>query len=222
MIGARSAPATFSQLPWLGVPDGDVGTRQLLRQMALELFAEHGFQGVSLRRLAAVLPVQAGSLYNYIESKQALLFELIEEHENNLRELLQTEVPRQAEGLLQLETYVRMHLQFNCLHDQRHTLVRLEFHSLSLEQRDNIERLRNARVRHLEYILGRCALPASERTRIALGMQVLLDGVVAGYPNGGRPPLENLAALFSSLVLSGSSKAQAERTHFFTHNNKVD
>nr|WP_218190539.1 TetR/AcrR family transcriptional regulator [Pseudomonas sp. VI4.1] len=190
--------------------------------MALELFAEHGFQGVSLRQLAAVLPVQAGSLYNHIESKQALLFELIEEHENDLRELLQTEVPRQADGLLQLETYVRMHLQFNCLHDQRHTLVRLEFHSLSLEQRDNIERLRNARVRHLEYILGRCALPASERTRIALGMQVLLDGVGAGYPNGGRPPLENLAALFSSLVLSGSSKVQAERTHFFTHNNKVD
>ncbi|VVP92607.1 TetR/AcrR family transcriptional regulator [Pseudomonas fluorescens] len=222
MIGARSAPATFSRLPWLGVPDGDVGTRQLLRQMALELFAEHGFQGVSLHQLAAALPRQAGSLYHHIGSKQALLFELIEEHENDLREMLETEVPRQADGLLQLETYVRMHLQFNCLHDQRHTLARLEFHSLSLEQRDSIEQLRNTRTRHLEYILSRCALPASERTRIALGMQALLDGVVAGYPNGGRPPLENLAALFSCLVLNGSSKAQAERTNFFTHNNKVD
>lgn len=209
MIGARSAPATFSQLPWLGVPDGDVGTLQLLRQMALELFAEHGFHGVSLRQLAAALHMQPGSLYNHIENKQALLFELIEEHENDLRELLQTEVPQQADGLLQLETYVRMHLQFNCLHDQRHTLARMEFRSLSLEQRDSIEQLRNTRTRQLEYILSRCALPAIECPTIALGMQALLDGVVAGYPNGGRPPLGNLAALFSRMVLNGLSKAQA-------------
>ncbi|WP_082930306.1 TetR/AcrR family transcriptional regulator [Pseudomonas silesiensis] len=36
---------------------------------------------MSLRQLAEHSELQAGSLYHYIESKQCLLFELIEEHE---------------------------------------------------------------------------------------------------------------------------------------------
>ena len=40
-------------------------------------------------------------------------------------------------------------------------------------------------------------------------MRALLDGVVAGYPVGGRPPLGNLAALFSRMVMAGLSAPQA-------------
>lgn len=209
MIGARPVTAAGPQPRWHGQPDGDVGTHELLYHTALRLFAEHGFESVSLRQLAAAMHLQPGSLYNHIESKQALLFELIETHESDLLALLQTKVARHAEGRLQLQRFVRVHLQFNSLHDQRHTLTRMEFRSLSLEQRERVEQLRDTRTRDLENILSRCGLPAGQRAPMALGMQALLDGVVAGYPQDARPPLESLTSLFTSMVLTGLSRPRA-------------
>ena len=207
MSGGRLAAVPAS--PWPGETDDDVSTRQLLRQVAQELFAEQGFQAVSLRQLAVAMGMQVGSLYNHIDSKQVLLFELIQDHESELLALLCKDLVRRAEGLPQLEAYVRLYLQFNCLHDQRHTLARLEFRSLAPEQQHSIKLLRQTHVDPLEDLLRRCALPARECGTIALGMRALLDGVVAGYPVGGRPPLGNLAALFSRMVMSGLSQPQA-------------
>lgn len=193
----------------VGQTDADVSTRQLLRQVALELFVEQGFHCVSLRQLAAALRLQAGSLYNHIESKQALLFELIEEHESDLLELLATHASRRTHSPQRLETCVRLYLQFNCQHEQRHALARLEFRSLSDEQKLSVAQLRKAQTQHLESILARCDLPPRECTPMALGLQALLDGAVTHYPEGARPPLNKLAALFSRMLLSGLSPEQA-------------
>lgn len=207
MSSRRAGAAAAS--PWPEEPEGDVSTRQLLRQVAQELFAEQGFQAVSLRQLAVAMGMQVGSLYNHIDSKQVLLFELVLEHERELLALLRKDLARRAAGLVQLEAYVRLYLQFNCLHDQRHTLARLEFRSLTPEQQHSIERLRQAHIELLDDLLRGCALPARECAPLALGMRALLDGVVAGYPVGGRPPLGNLAALFSRMVMAGLSAPQA-------------
>lgn len=193
----------------VGQATADISTRQLLRQVALALFVEQGFHSVSLRQLAAALRLQAGSLYNHIESKQALLFELIEEHESDLLELLATLASRRGNGPQLLEACVRLHLQFNCQHEQRHTLARLEFRSLSDEQKLSVAQLRKAQTQHLESILAHCALPSRECTPMALALQALLDGVVTGYPEGARPPLNKLATLFSRMLLSGLGPEQA-------------
>lgn len=193
----------------VGQATADIGTRQLLRQVALALFVEQGFHRVSLRQLAAALRLQAGSLYNHIESKQALLFELIEEHESDLLELLATLTSRRGNGPQLLEACVRLHLQFNCQHEQRHTLARLELRSLSDEQKHSVAQLRKTQTQHLESILARCALPSRECSPMALALQALLDGVVTGYPEGVRPPLNKLAELFSRMLLSGPGPEQA-------------
>jgi len=65
---------------------GDSGER--LRQAALELFSRDGYHGVSLRRLANVVGLLPGSLYHHFEGKQDLLFELIEDYELEVLQLL--------------------------------------------------------------------------------------------------------------------------------------
>ena len=52
---------------------------ETLRGKALVLFAERGFAQVGMRELALHLGMAAGSLYHHFESKEQLLFELIEE-----------------------------------------------------------------------------------------------------------------------------------------------
>jgi AcrR family transcriptional regulator len=44
------------------------------------MFVIDGFANVSLRKLGERVGVQAGSLYNHVESKQTLLFDLVHEH----------------------------------------------------------------------------------------------------------------------------------------------
>lgn len=47
--------------------------------VASHLFFTQGFESVSLRQLAKSAGISSGTMYNYIESKQALLYELMDE-----------------------------------------------------------------------------------------------------------------------------------------------
>src|ERR1700759_246343 len=53
-------------------------TRQTILDAALELFAEKGYFGTSLRDIAAVVGVRESALYNYFKGKEALFIALID------------------------------------------------------------------------------------------------------------------------------------------------
>ncbi|BBH34071.1 DNA-binding transcriptional regulator, AcrR family [Pseudomonas sp. 43mfcvi1.1] len=65
-----------------------------IRERALELFVSKGFGQVSMRELARHVGIAPGSLYNHFPSKQALLFDLIEEFYEELHLLVQQPVQR--------------------------------------------------------------------------------------------------------------------------------
>src|SRR5688572_15859645 len=60
-----------------------------VQEAALELFADRGYHGVSMRELAEATGVKASSLYAHVPSKEHLLRDLIllghEEHRERLR-----------------------------------------------------------------------------------------------------------------------------------------
>lgn len=57
-------------------------TRQAILDAALELFADKGYFGTSLRDVAAAVGVRESALYNYFKSKEALFDALIAAHEH--------------------------------------------------------------------------------------------------------------------------------------------
>jgi len=61
-------------------------TRQRLIGAALALFAEHGYQGTSVRMIAEAAGVAQGLLYSHFEGKQALLHAIFEESVGDVRE----------------------------------------------------------------------------------------------------------------------------------------
>lgn len=86
-----------------------INTFQDTRQQALSLFASKGYSNVGMRELASALGIKCGSIYNHIESKEALLYELFEE----LLGLLQTkamQIQRNAEAPKRLRKIIEMHL----------------------------------------------------------------------------------------------------------------
>jgi AcrR family transcriptional regulator len=55
-----------------------LGTRQAIYEAALDAFAENGYAGASLRDIARRVGIEVASLYNHIDSKEELLFRIIE------------------------------------------------------------------------------------------------------------------------------------------------
>ena len=63
-------------------------TRQAILDAALDLFAEKGFFGTSLRDVAAAVGVRESALYNYFAGKDALFDALLAAHQDSKREQL--------------------------------------------------------------------------------------------------------------------------------------
>lgn len=59
------------------LPPESASTADRLRQAAVELFAERGYQGCSMSDLAERVGIAKASLYNYYPSKEELLLDLV-------------------------------------------------------------------------------------------------------------------------------------------------
>jgi len=121
-----------------------------IRGKALELFAERGFAEVGMRELALHLGIGAGSVYHHFESKEQLLFELIEElYEDLLDATLLTD---KGAAHSRLQALLRAHI---ALHEHRglHFLMaEREYRCLSPQHQGQIQQLRR---RYEEKLLTR-------------------------------------------------------------------
>jgi len=63
-------------------------TRQAILDAALDLFAEKGYSGTSLRDVAATVGVRESALYNYFAGKEALFDALLVAHQDSKAERL--------------------------------------------------------------------------------------------------------------------------------------
>src|SRR5580698_2181806 len=63
-------------------------TRSRLRQLALELFAEQGYEKTSLREIAERLGVTKAALYYYFKSKEDIVRSLVEDYMADIDDLI--------------------------------------------------------------------------------------------------------------------------------------
>src|SRR5438445_10189389 len=77
-------------------PRGD--TRERIQSVALELFAEQGYEGTSLREIAERLEVTKAALYYHFKSKEDIVRSLVEDYYRQIDALIAwgREQPRTA------------------------------------------------------------------------------------------------------------------------------
>ncbi len=95
--------------------------RSEILQAAGQLFSTQGFHATSMRDLAKAVNLQGGSLYAHIESKEALLFELVNRAADDFFKTAQ-KVPTQLEPKKRLTGLVRGHLEV-MLHELENATV---------------------------------------------------------------------------------------------------
>jgi AcrR family transcriptional regulator len=72
------SPRHDHEEPPPAIPRND--TRSRIRAVALELFAEQGYEKTSLREIAERLGVTKAALYYHFKSKEAIVYSLLEDH----------------------------------------------------------------------------------------------------------------------------------------------
>jgi len=112
------------------------------RLKALELFASRGFAQTGMRELAAHMGLTPGSLYNHMESKQTLLFELIEELYESLLDGLVRISPAQGNASDRLYELLAEHIELHGSKGLHFLVAERELHCLDKEQAAIIQNLR--------------------------------------------------------------------------------
>ncbi|MNF75193.1 Fatty acid metabolism regulator protein [compost metagenome] len=150
-------------------------THDRLRQAALDLFTENGYQSTSLRDLAARLGVQAGSLYNHIEDKQSLLFELMEECLSDLISSTQYSLKRARDKQSRLQAFISAFIEFQASERKKFLLFIRERSNLSLEQRQRLAALRSTYASSLKSIIQ---LQCHKTTLDEARLKLLANGII--------------------------------------------
>lgn len=160
---------------------------------ALELFSQRGFTQVSMRDLGACLGIRAGSLYHHIESKDALLQELIEDLYSELLASASQVQRRIKAPSLRLQALVEAHLDLHPSMAAHFQVAEQDFRFLGDRYRDSILALRQ---RYEEYFL--------------VPLQQLA-------PNPGERALRSVARGMVSLLNQLSSPLHAPQLPYATH-----
>lgn len=163
----RFVPILFRQ-PYTMPPTSPSSTtlqtpRDRLLDGAVELFAARGYQAIGLRDLAGHLGIRAGSLYHHFESKQSLLFELIEATLSDLLFGTRQQLKRAHSATDALHIFIKAFVWFRRNTPQRITVALREQINLSSGQRVEIDRLMRAYKKELHGI----ALALDRRTSAA-------------------------------------------------------
>lgn len=191
---------------------GSSGKKTLaaIREAGLDLIHERGFEAVSLRQLAARVGLQPGSLYNHIETKQDLLFDLIHNHMVTLLQSVDAELDGIEDPLARLKAFIAFHLTYHIERKREVFIGSSELRSLDPKNRKKIVALRRAYEERLCDILERGTekrlfkiddIPVS-----AYAILAMLTGICTWYDAKGRVDRKTLIDIHTRLVLQGVLK----------------
>lgn len=188
----------------IAMPGSD-HTEELVRQAALQLFAQKGFDGTGIRDIASKAGVTTASLYHYMETKEDLLIQIIREGMQVL--IADGFQALQAAGdgpAAQLAALVRAHVHYHARNPQLAMVIDAQFgaltghrHAEALSLRDDYDKLWAEVLQHGsqsgEFHIGDEAL-----ARFAL--LAMCNGVVSWYSPNGRLPIDDIARHFVAMA----------------------
>ncbi len=197
----------------MGRTAGSLGSRTMeaIVRAGFHLFYEHGYEGATLRQLAAEVGIQQGSLYNHILSKQDLLAFLYRQHMETLLVALEVALAGVADPVEQLRAFVAFHVGYHVERKREVFVVNSEIRSLEPTNRAGAVALRRRYEQRLIRILAAGAetgdFAIADAPVTAFGILGMLSGICTWYDPCGRVPSDVLANIYVSMVMKAVEAA---------------
>jgi AcrR family transcriptional regulator len=188
-------------------------TERLIREAAIKAIAKHGFEAASLRDIAKEVGIRAPSLYNYITSKEQLLYELMKDPLTSMLSEYRALVKDIQDPAEKLKVFVQVHLNFYLRSRLDVFIGNMELRSLSASHYRTIGSLREEYARLLQGIIEdgvkSGVFVAAEPRVITLVMLGMLSGVCNWYQPGGAMSADEMTSLHTELAfrMLGASAA---------------
>ena len=180
-------------------------TEAAIREAAVQLIARHGYEAVSMRRLAEEVGVQAGALYRYFPTKQDLLASMMREHMRHLLASWRAAKPKGGAPREALAAFARFHVRYHLDRRDEVFINYMELRSLDPEARAQIAALRSEYEQELREILtrgmARGAFCVPDVPVTAMAIIAMLTGITTWWQPGGRLGRDEIEDIYTALAL---------------------
>jgi AcrR family transcriptional regulator len=178
-------------------------TRERILDIALELFADQGYDKTSLRDIAARLGTTKAALYYHFERKEDILLELHLRLHALGREALE-QLEQLEDGQARADAWPGLVDRFidQVLENRDLVLLHQRNHS-ALEELTNNERHRAENddiEQQFRRVLESPAIPLAQRVRMACSLGAVVGPLVGGEGLFGDVPIEEIAELVRDAV----------------------
>jgi len=184
-------------------------SRQEILRMAARLFQQRGYDATSMNDVAAALKLSKGGLYHHFQSKDEILFEIM----NHAMEITQDRVLTPVRGIAdpeeRLRALIRLHIEVVLSPRDREITVMLhENHPLPPALRKRINTRKKEYIHFVESLMGevqraRHARGAVSPRAAAFALLGMINWIYQWYKPEGDLQAQNLVPQFTDLVFGG-------------------
>ena len=189
--------------------DTAIDSRQVILRTAARLFQQQGYDATSMNDVAAALKLSKGGLYHHFQSKDEILFNLM----NHAMDITQERVIDGVKGIAdpeeRLRTLIRRHIEVvMSVRDREITVMLHENHPLPPTLRKRINTRKKEYIHFVENLMadvqkvkqGKGAVSPRAAAFALLGM---INWIYQWYKPEGELQTHNLVPQFTDLVFGG-------------------
>jgi AcrR family transcriptional regulator len=196
--------------------------REVLDAAAL-VFYERGYESASIQDIAESLGMLKGSLYYYIESKEDLLFHILEDAHDQARENIARAKAVEGDALQRIRAFVTAHLVFNASNIIRMGIAFHDLRSLSEDRRRLIIEARDEYDEFLRKLIrdGQkegIICPDIDPRLAGFATFGMTNWIYQWYQPGGKTAAKSIANEFADIIVAGLACDRA--THVPGHRRR--
>lgn len=179
--------------------------RQQIIDSAAKLFSEQGFGSTSIAAIAEYCGTSKALLYHYYDSKEALLFDMLNTHcqllvETSLRAGTTGKSPEQR-----LNQFISDLMDLYLSSKAKHIVLLNDLHCLPPAQQNQVRELEKQVVQVIKDLVAelRPELPAEKRTALAMYLMGAINWTYTWFNPKGAITAQSFADMATELFLKG-------------------
>ncbi len=186
--------------------------KDTIRLVAIDLFYRKGYFATSISEIAEGSGIRKASVYHHYESKEALLFAILQ----IIMDDLMTHLTRALEGIAGIEARmraaVRGHVQFHLRRQKENFIANSELRGLTESHYRDIVRSRDAYEQVFQQIIGEgrrqgVFAPGDDKI-LSYAILTLCTAGASWFKPDGRLAVDEIATIYENFIISGLKRAE--------------
>src|SRR5579871_1928876 len=185
-------------------------SRQEILRTAARLFQQRGYDATSMNDVAAALNLSKGGLYHHFESKDQILFDLMDGAMDVTQRRVVDEVRKIADPEQALRTLIRLHIDVVLsVRDREVTVMLHENHPLPPALRRRVNKRKKEYVHFLENLIAQVQRGRNSRSAVspraaAFALLGMINWIYQWYKPDGVLTGEDISREYTTIFFAGA------------------